>query len=288
MDIAREYWPLQGQTSSKPLSYQGHPYEDLARYMRPVESRLLKSYYNDPSMVYAIKMGNYEIGAVIPQVACEAVGGDASEAVSVAYSFSLGLIAGRIFDDLIDKTVDRGGTRTLWKEFGEAIAIPLGCQLLGDMFEALESGSGALEAYAAKSVKEIFRKALIESSRAEKQEKLFIRTKTSLTFPERLELATAKRGTLISAAAAAGAIAGGGSKEEVEALRSYGMDIGTADQLINDSIDSEYPDDYRKRTVPEVQALIERAVKSTDRLGVADARAKLIGLCRLVQGYTLI
>ncbi len=256
---------------------------DLSGYIGPVTSRLLESHKDQPVAVYAISMGDYKVGAVIPQVTCEAVGGRASDALNLAYAYSLGLIAGRLIDDIMDRTIERRGKRTVWREFGDPVAIPTGLRLISEMFESLSTNDITLGRTASDKIARTFRLALVDSARSEEQEKLSRRSNALLTFSDRVRLAQGKRGTLIAAGTAAGAIAGGGTDEEVELLKDYGLFMGTANQLFDDSRDPDYPQSYRERALSECRDLTAEAMKCTDRLRQTEAQRKLRDLCKITE-----
>lgn len=272
-------------------SFLGLPWllkEELGVYIKPVRSKLFESFKDDSQMVYALYLGGYELGAALPQIACEAVGGLRSRALDLAYGYSLGLIAARTVDDMIDRTSERAGKRTLWVEFGDAIGSLLECQLIADMFEALSPYTRSLGGDEVDRIRKILALALHDSARAERQEKTYIRTKADLSFEERVEIARSKRGTLVAAGTTAGAIVGRGNDEEVECLRSYGTLVGTANQLMDDSEDPDYPHSYRKEGRAKAEELIGVAIQQANRLKPSGARRKLCDLCRLFQVNALL
>jgi hypothetical protein len=254
---------------------------EFIKYIRPVNTKLLEWHEDKPAVLYAINMNDHLIGAVIPQLACEAVGGRSYDALVLAYSYSLGLIAGRIFDDIMDRTTERRGKRTVWKEFGDAVAIPLALWFTSEMFEALSAYDSILGRAEYERLVRTFRSAFAESSQAEAEEKLARKSKSRLKFDDGVRLAQGKRGTLIAAGTISGAIVGKGSEEEILLLKNYGMAMGTANQLFDDSGDSDYPKSYRERALSESRDLTSEAVKCTDKLKQSEAQRKLRNLCKI-------
>lgn len=254
---------------------------ELVNYIRPVNSKLLELHKDQAAVCYAINMNDHLIGAVIPQISCEAVGGQSYDALVLAYSYSLGLIAGRICDDIMDRTNERRGKNTVWREFGDPVAIPLALRLVSEMFEALSAYDSILGRTESDRVMRTFRSALAESSLAEEQEKLARRSKADLTFEEGIKLAQGKRGTLIAAGTTAGAIVGRGSEDEILLLKNYGLYMGTANQLFDDSGDPDYPKSYREKALAESRDLTSEAVKCTDKLKPTEAQRKLRNLSKI-------
>lgn len=272
---------VQVPSPPRPGTFAHHALDDLARYINPVNAKLLASHRGQTPAAYAIDMGDHLVGAVIPQLACEAVGGKSSESVDLACAYSIGLISARICDDMMDRTIERNGKRTVWREFGDPVAIPLGFQMISEMFEALSVYDVTLGRLDSDRIVRIFRMALVESARAEEREKLSRRSNANLSFEERVKIAQGKRGALISAGSAAGAIVGKGTAEEIQTLKEYGMFMGTANQLFDDSSDPDYPESYRVKALSESRDLTSEAVKCTDRLRETEARKKLRDLCKI-------
>ena len=254
---------------------------EFVNYVRPVNTKLLELHKDQPAVLYAINMNDHLIGAVIPQISCEAVGGRSYDALVLAYSYSLGLIAGRIFDDMMDRTSERRGKSTVWKEYGDPVAIPLALWLVSEMFEALSAYDSILGRGGSDRLMRTFRSAFGDSSRAEEEEKLAKRSKADLTFEEGVRLAEGKRGILIAAGTIGGGIVGKGSDEEILLLRNYGMAMGTANQLFDDSGDPDYPKSYRERALSESRDLTSEAIKCTDKLKPKEAQRKLRNLCKI-------
>jgi geranylgeranyl diphosphate synthase, type I len=263
------------------IDFTQGPLYELVDYIRPVNSKLLESHKDQPAVTYAINMNDHLVGAILPQICCEAVGGRAYDAIELAYAYSLGLIAGRICDDMMDRTNERRGKRTVWRQFGDPVAIPLGLQLVSEMFEALSSYDLTLGRIRSERINRIFRLALAESARAEGEEKLATRSKANLTFGEGIKLARGKRGILVAAGTASGAIVGGGTELEIELLKNYGDAMGTANQLFDDSRDPDYPQSYRERALSESRDLTAEGIKATDRLKNNEAQRKLRELCKM-------
>ena len=255
--------------------------EELAAYILPVRGKLISAHQNQPPMLHAIAMGDWALAAAIPQITCEAVGGKAQEAMDLAYAYSLGLIAGRVYDDIMDRTIERKGKRTVWREFGDPVAVPLGIECLYEMLDGLTNYDARLGRATSDELSKTFRLALVESARAEEREKLSMRSNVDLPFSERLRLAQGKRGILIAAGTAGGAIVGRGTEEEVELLRNYGMHMGTANQLFDDSSDPDYTQVYREQALSVSRELTAEALKCTDRLRVTEAQRMLRELCKI-------
>lgn len=274
--------PLQEESVEKKYAREGPLYE-LLDYAQPVNSKLLDAHKDQPALIYAINMNDHIVGAILPQICCEAVGGRAYDALDLAYAYSLGLIAGRISDDIMDRTNERRGKRTVWRQFGDPVAVPMCLQLVSEMFEALSNYDLILGRVASERVKSAFRLALAESAKAEAEEKMATRSKASLTFSEGIRLAQGKRGVLVAAGTTTGAIVGKGTELEIELMKNYGKAMGTANQLFDDSRDPDYPQSYREKALAESRSFIAEALKATDQLKNSEAQQKLQTLCKMCE-----
>lgn len=199
-------------------------------------------------------------------------------AVEMVHAYSL------VHDDLpaLDDDDLRRGRPTLHKAFDEATALLAGDALLTEAM-ALLAGE---DAYARPRDR---LRAVLELTRAsgaagmvggQQDDITLIEGEPSL---ERLRsIHRRKTGRLIEAASTLGAIWLGASDRDVEALRSFGQDIGLAFQLVDDALDGDGvarisgADAARK----EAEELTERAVAALDRFGKNSAA--LIEIARLV------
>lgn len=172
-------------------------------------------------------------------------------------------------DDIIDNSETRRGKKSVHKQFGTIAAI-----LAGDFLHALAmstvgrfSGSKGLE---------IFCNATTGMVDGEFMQ-LRNATKHNLSELEYYNAIMMKTGLLIAAACEVGAIYGGGTVEQIKALRDYGVNLGCAFQIIDDLLD--YLGDPAKTgkavgndlvegkvTLPLILALNSAAEKDKERL----------------------
>ncbi|WP_069998192.1 polyprenyl synthetase family protein [Cellulosilyticum sp. I15G10I2] len=208
----------------------------------PVENRYFKTIYE--AMNYSLSAGGKRIRPVLMQLAYEAVGGseDISAylcAIEMIHTYSL------IHDDLpaMDDDALRRGMPTNHVVFGEAAAILAGDALLTEAFrymleDALKYG-GAQRVRAAyilsqaSGVKGMIGGQILDIESENKT--------IDLTTLNAIQLH--KTGALIAAATKMGAVLGGGTEEEIEALENYGLFIGKTFQIIDDILDETSTDE---------------------------------------------
>ncbi|MBB2913293.1 geranylgeranyl diphosphate synthase type I [Streptosporangium becharense] len=172
--------------------------------------------------------GGKAIRPALVLLSAEAVGAAAgtalrpAAAVELAHEFSL------LHDDVMDGDRTRRHRPAAWTVFGVSPAILAGDALLTLAFDVLTAGDRA----AAEAAK-IFSAAV---------QQLLDGQSADLAFEERddvdpvecLAMAAGKTGALLGCACALGALAGGGSPEQIDRLAAFGRDLGLAFQLVDD------------------------------------------------------
>ncbi|MEU6859673.1 polyprenyl synthetase family protein [Glycomyces sp. NPDC046736] len=162
-------------------------------------------------------------------LAAKAVAGDwrqavpAAVAVEMIHNFSL------IHDDIIDRDGVRRHRPTAWKVYGVNDAILVGDALHALAFEVVAEAGGEKATLGTGLLAQTVR-ALIEGQLAD----------TRFEDRERVDLAEceamseAKTASLMGCATALGALFGGGSREQVDALQGFGFRLGLAFQHVDD------------------------------------------------------
>ncbi len=193
------------------------------------------------AMRYSIFAGGKRIRPILMLAACEAVGGEVNNvlpaacAIEMIHSYSL------IHDDLpaMDDDDFRRGNPTNHKVYGEATAILAGDGLLTEAFILLSNRSVWGDISTATYLEVIHILAKSSGSRGmvggqvvdmEMEEK-------PIDLPTLEYIHTHKTGALILAAIEIGALLGGASAEQRQALCRYGEAAGLAFQVADDILD---------------------------------------------------
>lgn len=212
----------------------------LDRYLPAIDS--LPARLHD-AMRYSVFAGGKRIRPILLLAACEAVGGQLSNALPAACALEMIHSYSLIHDDLpaMDDDDFRRGQPTNHKVYGEATAILAGDGLLTEAFILL-SNPAVWEKDSANTnrvLEVIHILARNSGSRGmvggqvvdmESEEK-------SIDLPTLEYIHTHKTGALILAAVEIGAIIGGASGEQRRALRHYGEAAGLAFQVADDILD---------------------------------------------------
>jgi geranylgeranyl pyrophosphate synthase len=167
-------------------------------------------------------------------VAYEAVGGDLQEAVSVQAAVAMIAAAFDMHDDIIDKSTLKHGTPTVFGKFREEIALLLGNAFLIEGFTLFGKSLGELDQGKAK-VFETVKRSLYEFGNAHALE-LNLKKRADAPPEEYLKIVKMKAAS-IEGDMRIGAIIGGGTHKEVEALARYGRILGTLAMLREEFID---------------------------------------------------
>jgi geranylgeranyl diphosphate synthase type II len=192
------------------------------------------------AMRHAVFGGGKRLRSQLVLEACGAVGGNVEQALASACALEMIHAYSLVHDDLpsMDDADTRRGRPSCHKAFGEAGAILAGDALLTLAFEVLSSDNND----PARQVRLI---RLIAQSAGEAGmvggQAVDIAWSDAcigdISGEQLLQMHARKTGALIRAGAEAGAIAGGGSEEQIVVLRDYGRHLGRAFQIADDVLD---------------------------------------------------
>ena len=237
----------------------------------------MNKYLYDPLLSYS-KNGGKRHRPLICFAACLAVGGNANKAVSAAAAIEHFHTAALVHDDIADDAELRRGEPCLHLQTGLGLAINA-----GDLGLSLVNGTVIHDPLLDDAVKVRVVTELIEMTRRTIEGQAldlgWARDgRYDITPEDYLIMATHKTAHYSGAVPLAiGAIVGGGSESQIEALRNYGLDTGLAfqiqDDLLNlvgatESTKKGFRDDITegKRTLVVVHALQNLAAPERGRL----------------------
>ena len=211
------------------------------------------------AMRYAVGTGGKRIRPLVCLASAVAVGGRAEDARYPAAAIELLHNYTLIHDDLpsMDNDIERRGRPTVWKKFGEANAI-----LAGDALQALaflvaaDAPRNAGEIVAALGAAGLG----VVQGQVEDIAGTADRGAYDVGF-----IYTHKTADLFVAAAAMGGYAGGGSEEDIAALRKFALNLGLAFQYEDDLLDGDSPFP-KEKTEELVRTTTAAAVAALGRL----------------------
>jgi geranylgeranyl pyrophosphate synthase len=182
-------------------------------------------------------------------LACEAVGGKPETTIQIGAALVLLAGGADVHDDIIDQSVTKGSTKTVFGKFGRDIAILVGDALILKGTYLLHEASELLPKNKRKAILNIVRQVFFEISGAEAKEATF-RGKTDLSVKEYLEIirhkvAASEASTMI------GAILGNGTAKEIEILGHYGRTFGILLTVRDEFVDVFEKDEITNRAKKE-------------------------------------
>jgi len=195
------------------------------------------------AMLYSLFAGGKRIRPILAIASFEACGGDASEVVPYASTLELIHTYSLIHDDLpcMDNDDLRRGKPTNHKVYGEAIAVLAGDALLTEAFDLLADPSFAKtikEGDLLRALREVAHASGFKGMVAGQVQDMLSENaeadRDTLQFIHRHKTAA-----LIRASVRMGAILSGCDDIKLDALTSYGNNIGHAFQVIDDILDVE-------------------------------------------------
>jgi len=185
----------------------------------------------DP-ILYFLETPGKKIRPLLTILACELVGGKTSQAMPAALGIELFHDFTLIHDDIMDRDELRRGRYTIHKKWGEDAAILVGDALVGLAYERLLQ----CESHYLPKILNLFTETLIKVCEGQALDKEFEK-REEVSLEEYLEMITKKTAWLIRLSTQLGAILGGGSSEQVEAMTHFGQKLGIGFQIQDDWLD---------------------------------------------------
>jgi len=215
--------------------------EVLAPYVSAVEDELRRHQDQGSkmmSMVYEfVNGGGKRLRPTIALLTCEALRGDYKDALPIAVAYELAHSASLTQDDIIDNSATRHNLPTAHTVHGVTTAILISDMMIFEIFQRLAEYSdldigkdqlATLLRYIAKAAKEAAEGEFMET---------LLSKKVDSTVEDYVKLAGLKTGALFGAAAASGAIVGGGRPKTVKDAYEFGRNLGIEYQMVDDILD---------------------------------------------------
>jgi octaprenyl-diphosphate synthase len=198
---------------------------------RTIETELAlysKSSFYEP-IRYAIKDGK-RIRPLILLLSTESVGGSIEEALRPAVAVELLHTESIIHDDIIDNESSRRSKAAFHVKYGYNASLLTADFVFGIILDIAATTNNFKVAQEISS-------AALKMCEGEFSETEIDTRQHNLTWDEYILLISRKTASLFQAAARIGAIVAHGNKEEIRALSDYGLNIGIAYQIQDDTID---------------------------------------------------
>jgi geranylgeranyl diphosphate synthase type II len=182
---------------------------------------------------YVLSLGGKRIRPVLTLLACELFGGDKSQAMPAALAVEVFHNFTLLHDDVMDRADTRRGMPTVHKKWNDNTAILSGDAMLIKAYQLLQQDP--LDKQPA--LFGLFSQTAVEVCEGQQYDVDFENDLT-VCIPQYLEMIRLKTAVLLAAALKMGAIIGGASEQDAQALYNYGINLGLAFQLRDDYLDS--------------------------------------------------
>ena len=178
--------------------------------------------------------GGKRLRPSISMLACEAVSGDIRNVMPLAIALELTHNFTLVHDDIMDKSKLRRNLPSVHVKYGEPTAIIAGDLLFAKAFEAMHDLQ--VDPRIFKNVEFGLIDCVKEISEGQQLDMEFEKRKI-VSEDEYLKMVLKKTAVLFMYAAEAGAILGGGTGEQSNALNDYGKSLGLGFQIHDDYLD---------------------------------------------------
>ena len=178
--------------------------------------------------------GGKRLRPCFSMIACEAVKGDIIKVIPLAIALELVHNFTLVHDDIMDKSKLRRKIPAVHIEYGEPAAIIAGDLLFIKAFESMHNINEECSVF--KNVEFGFIDFIREICEGQQLDMDFEKRR-KVNEEEYLEMIRKKTAVLFQYAAEAGAILGGGTKNEINALNEYGLNAGLGFQIWDDYLD---------------------------------------------------
>ncbi len=185
----------------------------------------------DP-ITYFLDTPGKKIRPLFTALSCEAVGGNADDALPAAAGIELFHDFTLVHDDIMDRDDLRRGKPTIHRKWDEGTAILVGDALIGMAYVSLQKCSSDR----LPEVLQHFSEAVIKVCEGQALDKEFEKA-SSVSLDEYLEMISKKTAWLFKVSCQIGAILGNGTTEQVEALTHFGYSLGMGFQIQDDLLD---------------------------------------------------
>lgn len=234
----------------------------MERYLSLIEATLKeifsslgsRPYPLHEAMAYAVNVGGKRIRPIVALAAAEAVGGKMEDAIYPACAIEILHNYTLVHDDLpsMDNDTLRRGKPTVWAKYGEPDAL-----LVGDALQALAFMTAARAPRNVQGIISILGEKAVGVVEGQVED---IAASGDADY-----IYTHKTADLFIAAAVMGGLAGGANLDQVEALKTFALNLGLAFQYEDDILDNDGVCD-REETLRRIESTTSAALEALSTL----------------------
>ncbi len=207
----------------------------IADDLSAVEAKLTENTVSEYSFVdmavqHVVEGGGKRLRPILVVLSAKACGYEGPDAHTLAAVVELIHVASLVHDDVLDEATIRRGRETLHTKWGNKVAV-----LVGDYLHAR-----VLAMLVSRRADDPAMKILADTTQAMCEGEVIHAYKSGdfdISEKEYLKIISFKTGKLIAASCTLGAILGSSDNQQVDAFTTYGQQIGTAFQIVDDLLD---------------------------------------------------
>lgn len=202
---------------------------------RTIEEALARLTFDQPPrslfdpITYILSLGGKRIRPALALMACDLFGGKNEDVLQPALGLEVFHNFTLLHDDLMDEADRRRDKPTVHKLWNPNVAILSGDAMLICAYQLVAKAND-------KAILELFSRTALEICAGQQYDMEF-ESRPDVTEEEYLEMIRLKTAVLLACALKVGAMIGGASAADADALYDYGIHIGLAFQLQDDLLD---------------------------------------------------
>lgn len=202
---------------------------------RTIEEALARLTFDQPPrslfdpITYTLSLGGKRIRPALVLMACDLFGGKNEDVLQPALGLEVFHNFTLLHDDLMDEADRRRDKPTVHKLWNPNVAILSGDAMLICAYQLVAKAND-------KAILELFSRTALEICAGQQYDMEF-ESRSDVTEEEYLEMIRLKTAVLLACALKVGAMIGGASAADADALYDYGIHIGLAFQLQDDLLD---------------------------------------------------
>ena len=202
---------------------------------RTIEEALARLTFDQPPrslfdpITYTLSLGGKRIRPALALMACDLFGGKNEDVLQPALGLEVFHNFTLLHDDLMDEADRRRDKPTVHKLWNPNVAILSGDAMLICAYQLVAKAND-------KAILELFSRTALEICAGQQYDMEF-ESRSDVTEEEYIEMIRLKTAVLLACALKVGAMIGGASTADADALYDYGIHIGLAFQLQDDLLD---------------------------------------------------
>ncbi|MBI4393462.1 MAG: polyprenyl synthetase family protein [Euryarchaeota archaeon] len=210
----------------------------MREYLRYSKNRIRPSFAVYAPIRHVLEAGGKRVRPLLCLLACETVGGDLKKALPTAAGIEFLHTFTLVHDDVCDRSLTRRARPTVGAIWGDPVAITVGDGLfaLAMRLMSRDSVEAGVSADVAARILAMGADTSLMLAQGQTMDLMFT-SRDDVTVDEYMEMIRLKTGVLLEFSLKAGAVIGGGSREQVDAIAEFGAPLGMAFQIRDDVLD---------------------------------------------------